>query len=64
MIALALYITALFFIGIGSAVASYHILRYRDPDDISAAILVIYYALTGLILIATAFLINWQELFR
>lgn len=63
MIAVLLYIVALFFIGIGNAVATYHILRYRDPDDLSGIILILYYALVLAILIGTAISVDWMELF-
>lgn len=63
MIALVLFIVALFFLGIGNAVVTYHILRYRDPDDISGVVLVVYYLIVSIILIGTAFLINWSDLF-
>lgn len=62
-IALALYIIALFFIGIGNAVTIYHILRYRDADDISGIVLVIYLALAMVIVVGTAILIDWRSIF-
>lgn len=63
MTAVALYLAALFFIGLGNAVATYHILRYRDPDDLSAVVLVAYFILVFIILVLTAFLVDWTELF-
>lgn len=63
MIPLLLYIIALFFIGLGNALATYHILRYRDPDDLSGVILVVYYIVVILVLVGTAFFINWSEVF-
>jgi hypothetical protein len=63
IIALILYIVALFFLGIGNAVITYHILRYRDPDDISGIVLVVYYILTVIVLLGTAFLIDWNQIF-
>lgn len=63
LIALALYVFALFLLGIGNAVITYHILRYRDSGDISGVILIIYYVLTISVLLGTAFLLDWSELF-
>lgn len=63
MTAVALYLAALFFIGLGNAVATYHILRYRDPDDLSAVVLVAYFIVVFIILVLTAFLVDWSELF-
>ena len=63
IIALIIYIVALFFLGIGNAVITYHILRYRDDDDISGVVLVIYYILTVVVLLGTAFLIDWNQIF-
>lgn len=62
MIGLVIYLIALFFIGLGSAIVTYHILRYRDANDISLLVLVIYYALIVLILIATTTLYDWPTL--
>ncbi len=64
MIAVAVYLIALFFIGLGSAIVTYHILRYRDANDISLLVLVVYYALIVLILIATTSLYDWPTLFN
>lgn len=62
MISLALYLIALFFIGVGSAIATYHVLRYRDPHDASGVVLVVYYLVAFVVLVGTAFMINWSEL--
>lgn len=63
MIALFLYITALFFIGIGNAIATYHILRYRDPNDASLTVLTLYYVAVGTVIVFTAFGLDWSQLF-
>lgn len=62
MIALLIYIAVLFLLGLGNAVVTYHILRYRDPNDISLVVLIIYYILAAVILVGTAFLIDLNEL--
>ena len=64
MTAIILYIIALFFLGIGSAVVTYHMLRYRDPDDATGFVLVTYYALVLAILIATVLLLDYNSLFN
>lgn len=63
IIALILYVVALFLLGIGNAVVTYHILRYRDADDISGVVLVVYYVLTVIVLLGTALLIDWNQIF-
>lgn len=63
MIALAIYIVALFFLGLGNAVATYHILRYRDSGDLSGIVLAVYYGLVFLVIILTAVSLDWVELF-
>lgn len=62
MIAIVIYIIVLFLLGLGNAVVTYHILRYRDDQDISASVLIIYYILAVMVLIATAFLVDFNEL--
>ncbi len=57
------YIVALFLIGIGNAVVTYHILRYRDRDDISGGVLVVYYIFALAVVVGTALLINWSQVF-
>lgn len=63
MTALIAYIIALFFLGIGNAVITYHVIRYRDPGDIAGFLLTFYYALVITILISTALLVDWQQIF-
>jgi hypothetical protein len=63
MIILAIYTFFLFLFGLGTAVVTYHILRYRDPDDISGIVLGIYYVLVIVIVVGTALMIDWQRLF-
>ncbi len=62
MIAILLYLAALFLLGVGNAVIAYHILRYRDPDDISLTVLIFYFAVIVLILLGTLLFVDWQEL--
>jgi hypothetical protein len=63
MVLLALYSFFLFIFGLGTAVVTYHILRYRDPDDISGVVLAIYYIIVFIIVIGTALLVDWPQLF-
>lgn len=63
MIALLVYLVFLFFLGIGAAVVSYHILRYRDADDASGIILAAYFIVSIGILVGTALLLDYQTLF-
>lgn len=63
MIAIFIYLIALFFLGIGNAVATYHILRYRDPNDASLMVLSAYYIFIAIVLIITAFSVDWTALF-
>lgn len=63
MITIFAYLIALFMLGIGNAVATYHILRYRDRQDSSLTVLVGYYALVIVILIITALAIDWSTFF-
>lgn len=58
---LILYVIALFFIGLGNAIVTYHILRYRDPDDISGVALVIYHLILLVVVVGTAILLDWQS---
>ncbi len=62
MIALGIYTLVLFIIGIMSAVVTYFMLLYRDPHDIVAAVLVIYYLLVITILVGTAISLNYANL--
>ena len=62
-IVLIIYLFALFFLGLGNAVVTYHILRYRDPDDASGAVLFVYFIIVFIIVIGTALLVNWQTIF-
>lgn len=62
MIALLAYVVVLFLLGLGNAVVTYHILRYRDDHDIAGIVLAIYYLLALVILVATAFLIDFNQL--
>ncbi len=61
MIALTLYLIALFFLGLGNAAIVYHILRYRDSDDASGTILFVYCVLVFVILTGTALFFHWQD---
>ncbi len=63
LIAVLLYLVSLFFLGIGNAVVIYHILRYRDADDNSGIVLIIYLILVVLVMIGTAVLVDWGQLF-
>ncbi len=63
LLAIAIYVVALFFLGLGNAIIYYHILRYRDPEDISGFVLAVYTVLVLGIVIGTALLINWNTVF-
>lgn len=63
MIILVIYLFFLFLFGLGTAVVTYHILRYRDSDDISGIVLAVYYILVFIVVIATALFVDWQRLF-
>lgn len=63
MILFIAYSFFLLLFGLGTAVVTYHILRYRDRDDISGVVLAIYYFVVFAIVIGTAVLIDWQQLF-
>jgi len=62
MIALLIYVAVLFLLGLGNAIVTYHILRYRDDHDIAGIVLAIYYLLAFVILVSTAFLVDFNEL--
>lgn len=63
MLALLIYLIALFFLGVGNAVITYHILRYRDPGDLSGTVLAVYYGFVIAILVSTALLVDWSVVF-
>jgi hypothetical protein len=62
VIAAAIYLVVLFFLGLGNAVITYHLLRYRDAGDASVAVLVAYYVAVGIIIVGTALLVDWSEI--
>lgn len=61
--ALVIYVIALFFLGIGNAIVIYHILRYRDPDDASGLVLIVYLILAFVIIVGTALFLRWTDIF-
>jgi hypothetical protein len=63
MFAFIVYVIGLFLLSIANAVVTYHILRYRDPDDASGVVLVVYYIVVALVLIVTLFAIDGRAIF-
>jgi hypothetical protein len=62
MILILVYTVALFFLGLGNAVITYHILRYRDAGDASGVVLTVYYVLVFTVLFLTAISLDWTNL--